>query len=195
MKGVSQEEFADKIGVSRQAVSKWESEQSVPDLDKIIIMSEYFDVTTDYLLKGIESTGQDGSRTVDAGNSASVATAVNFIGWITAIAGWYEKQLLMNIAGGLAVMAVGCMIFSIGLANSKKNITKAKSFFWCINVWVLSFIPLSSIYNLLFRGQLAPYPMPNQRLWSYPVFWLLYIGGCTTVVLLNSAKKHKNNNL
>ena len=53
-KGISQEDLADKVGVSRQAVSKWESEQSVPDLDKIIIMSEYFDVTTDYILKGIE---------------------------------------------------------------------------------------------------------------------------------------------
>ena len=53
-KGISQEELADKLGVSRQAVSKWESEQSVPEMEKIIAMSEFFDVTTDYLLKGIE---------------------------------------------------------------------------------------------------------------------------------------------
>lgn len=53
-KGMSQEELANEIGVSRQAVSKWESEQSVPDIDKIIFMSEYFDVTTDYILKGVE---------------------------------------------------------------------------------------------------------------------------------------------
>ena len=52
-KGISQEELADKVGVSRQAVSKWESEQSVPDLDRVIIMSEYFGVTTDYILKGL----------------------------------------------------------------------------------------------------------------------------------------------
>ena len=53
-KGFSQEELADKIGVSRQAVSKWESEQSTPDLEKIIVMSDFFGVTTDYILKGIE---------------------------------------------------------------------------------------------------------------------------------------------
>ena len=53
-KGISQEELADKVGVSRQAVSKWESEQSMPDVEKIIIMSDYFNVTTDYILKGIE---------------------------------------------------------------------------------------------------------------------------------------------
>ena len=52
--GISQEELADKVGVSRQAVSKWESEQSMPDVEKIIIMSDYFNVTTDYILKGIE---------------------------------------------------------------------------------------------------------------------------------------------
>jgi len=51
-RGLSQDELADKIGVSRQAVSKWESEQSMPDLDKIIVMSDLFEVTTDYILKG-----------------------------------------------------------------------------------------------------------------------------------------------
>ena len=41
-KGISQEQLADVVGVSRQAVSKWESEQSIPDLEKVILMSDYF---------------------------------------------------------------------------------------------------------------------------------------------------------
>ena len=49
--GLSQEELAEKMGVSRQSVSKWEGAQSVPDLNKIIMLSEIFGVTTDYLLK------------------------------------------------------------------------------------------------------------------------------------------------
>ncbi len=49
--GWSQEELADKLGVSRQSVSKWESAQSVPDLNRIIKLAEIFGVTTDYLLK------------------------------------------------------------------------------------------------------------------------------------------------
>lgn len=49
--GWSQEELADKINVSRQAVSKWESAQTIPDLEKILQLSTLFGVTTDYLLK------------------------------------------------------------------------------------------------------------------------------------------------
>ncbi len=50
-KGWSQEELAEKMNVSRQAVSKWESAQSLPDLGKILALSTLFGVTTDYLLK------------------------------------------------------------------------------------------------------------------------------------------------
>lgn len=49
--GMSQEELAEKMNVSRQAVSKWEGAQSIPDLDKILQLSELYGVTTDYLLK------------------------------------------------------------------------------------------------------------------------------------------------
>ena len=49
--GWSQEELAGRLGVSRQSVSKWESAMSIPDLDKILQMSQVFEVSTDYLLK------------------------------------------------------------------------------------------------------------------------------------------------
>lgn len=52
IRGWSQEELAYRLGVSRQAVSKWESSQSTPDMERIIQMSELFGVTTDWLLKG-----------------------------------------------------------------------------------------------------------------------------------------------
>lgn len=65
-RGLSQEELGEKMGVSRQAVSKWETGQAVPDVDKIIQMSEIFGVTTDYLLKDeINSTN---TANTDSGN-------------------------------------------------------------------------------------------------------------------------------
>lgn len=56
--GWSQEELAEQMNVTRQSVSKWEGAQSVPDLGKIIRLSELFNVSTDYLLKDeIEDVG------------------------------------------------------------------------------------------------------------------------------------------
>ena len=45
---LSQEALAEKMNVSRQAVSIWESDQSIPDIEKIVNLSELFGVTTDY---------------------------------------------------------------------------------------------------------------------------------------------------
>ena len=56
--GWSQEELAERLNVSRQSVSKWESAQSMPDIDKILQLSSLFSVTTDCLLKG----GQDDTQ-------------------------------------------------------------------------------------------------------------------------------------
>ncbi len=49
--GWSQEELAEKMAVSRQSISKWEGAQSVPDMGRIVRLSEIFGVSTDYLLK------------------------------------------------------------------------------------------------------------------------------------------------
>lgn len=48
--GFSQDELADKLGVSRQSISKWESNQSNPELEKVVKLAEIFDTSTDYLL-------------------------------------------------------------------------------------------------------------------------------------------------
>lgn len=49
--GWTQEDLAQKLGVSRQSVSKWESAGAIPDLKKIIQLADLFGVSTDYLLK------------------------------------------------------------------------------------------------------------------------------------------------
>lgn len=59
VKGISQEELASLMNVTRQAVSKWETGQSLPDSEKVIRLSEIFGVTTDYLLKGKENDPMD----------------------------------------------------------------------------------------------------------------------------------------
>lgn len=91
-KGWSQEELAMKLNVSRQSVSKWESTSSVPDLSKIIKLSEIFDVSTDFLLKdeitleeGVEETPaviparSDSEKETEAVRSVTLEEAESFL--------------------------------------------------------------------------------------------------------------------
>ena len=65
--GWSQEELADRMRVSRQAVSKWEAAQTTPDLEKILTLSKLFGVTTDYLLKDELETEEFTNDTLEPG--------------------------------------------------------------------------------------------------------------------------------
>ena len=58
-KYISQEELADIMNVSRQSISKWELDQSYPDIDNIVRLAKYFDVTVDFLVQGEENVSMD----------------------------------------------------------------------------------------------------------------------------------------
>ena len=67
-KNMTQEDIADYLKVSRQTVSKWELDKTVPDIEKLVRLSDLYEVSLDYLLKGevreeIEETDKEGNRT------------------------------------------------------------------------------------------------------------------------------------
>ena len=180
-RGISQEELADNIGVSRQAVSKWESEQSTPDVEKIILLSEYFEVTTDYLLKGVEPVGEKEKKSDITFICNTVATALNLLGIVMSVFIWYSIQETGAVIAGLVFVILGTMVHVIGLGKSsgKQKISTIYRF-WKINVWTVIFIPLALIYNVIMEGIPAPYPMINiNTIYAFAVFWLVYflIGG------------------
>ena len=77
----SQEDLANELGISRQSVSKWESGNSIPDLDKIIKMSSLFGVSTDYLLKDEleEATPSESDEVIEEGKTVSLEEANSFL--------------------------------------------------------------------------------------------------------------------
>ncbi len=190
-KGISQEGLADQIGVSRQTVSKWESEQSLPDLEKIILLSEDFEVTTDYLLKGIEPKPDTPEKRIDARVFAVTGTALNFIGLVAAIMVWIEEQTTEAVAIGLIIMAMGCMIMAIGqfIGENRKS---ALRWFLVVNVWLLALIPISCIFNCIqgtlgrFSWMLTPIPQRGNSYLAYALCWLTYLVFCilTDLVLV-----------
>lgn len=163
-KGLSQEQLADQIGVSRQAVSKWESEQSAPELDKVLALSLLFQTSTDYLLKGEQPAGQ---KKPDARIFAIVATALNGVGLLLAAIGWAEHQTARSIGGGLVFMAMGCMIFAVGrVIGEEKSCRQADKIFWPVNIWLLLPIPVAVLTGGLLALRFRNFEF--SKIWVYP---------------------------
>ncbi len=195
-KGISQEQLADKIGVSRQAVSKWESEQSIPDIEKIILLSDYFETTTDFLLKGIEPV-QELEKKYHATVFAIVGTILNAIGLVSSIVIWIERQMVFAVGVGFVIMLLGTGIFLIGQFLDTKDKRKAKRLFLLPNVWILLFIPLSCCFNILsgifgggFWGRIAPIPI-LENLKTFGLYWIVYIGTCIIIDIFIAKRKVK----
>lgn len=85
-RGLSQEQLAEIIGVSRQAISKWEGGLSVPESEKLIAISEYFNVTLDYLLKEDADCIQKAEQNTGNGRSFQSHKGM-LLGIITCISG------------------------------------------------------------------------------------------------------------
>lgn len=107
--GWSQEELADQLGISRQSVSKWESGASIPDLDKIIKMSDLFGVSTDYLLKDEleEVSPSETDYVEEAARSVSVEEANTFMNDSKVFAKWLAPAVSAIILAVVPLVHLG----------------------------------------------------------------------------------------
>lgn len=112
--GWSQEELANQLGVSRQAVSKWESASSIPDLDKIVKMSIIFGVSTDYLLKDSLEAGRDTEEILEY-NTAELGMDEKAIQIISMETANVYLELLRNISSKIALGVSLCILSPIML--------------------------------------------------------------------------------
>lgn len=146
-RGITQEQLADAVGVSRQAVSKWEAEQSVPDLERIVAMAEYFDVTTDYLLRGIEPAPDVRAPRTSPRTMCIIATALDAVGLILGGGLWFEYQNWLCVAVMLIFQLAAVTVWLLTKGERPR-------WFWAVNVWFLSVIP-SALIGALLRPMLS----------------------------------------
>ena len=113
---LTQKELADKLYVTYQAVSKWESEQTTPDLEKVIAMSELFEVTTDYILKGIEPVSTTNRKTVKTLYLGFVLIFATIAGiWSFAANRFdYDEIIMIILAGGVVGLGTALIVQVIG---------------------------------------------------------------------------------
>lgn len=114
--GWSQEDLAEKLSVSRQAISKWESAQATPDLSKVILLAELFGVSTDYLLKDeIEPEDATPKEETVASGSKHVVTMEEANDYLST-----QRQSARTVALGvlLCILCPALLILLGGLATS-----------------------------------------------------------------------------
>ncbi len=109
--GWSQEELAEQLGVSRQAVSKWEGAQSIPDLDKVLALSRVFGVTTDYLLKDELGEAEPAPALDTPGRLVTMEEASAFLTMKAEVA----RRMALGVR--FCVLSPVCLLVLSGLAD------------------------------------------------------------------------------
>lgn len=111
--GWSQEELAEKMNVTRQSVSKWEQAQSLPDLEKMIRLSELFGVSLDYLVKD-EMKDSEGTNDSSAIRSVSMEEANTFL----SIKARTSKFIALGVF--LCILSPICLLILGALSETKR---------------------------------------------------------------------------
>lgn len=115
--GLSQEQLAERLNVSRQSISKWESGSSTPESEKLIAISEYFGVTLDYLMKDVEEDlpkKESGEKTGSRGKSVSgiIICAAGIVGLLVwGLISLFNSSASDQIAASSAIAIDGNGIF------------------------------------------------------------------------------------
>lgn len=123
--GWSQEELAEKLDVSRQSVSKWESAQAIPDMNRILKLSDIFGVSTDYLLKDDmdQSDTQENVEDFIKARKVTMEEAVSFLDYKAKASGRIAIGVLMCILSPVLFLALGAAYSSgkIALSDSQAS--------------------------------------------------------------------------
>lgn len=199
---LSQEQLADKLAVSRQAISKWELGESTPDTDKIILLSRMFEVFTDYLLHdGISSDSE-----IPAVKTSSelikkhynlktlfiIITGVSIIGLLMSIIAQLTWQTIFTVSIGLMVQIIGMIVFEAmsshySARDKNKEIRKD---FYALNVWFILPFPVIFLSDLFFSF----YPW-YRGYGEYLIFKLIVyviLCGIITFILKRKSKNIQN---
>jgi transcriptional regulator with XRE-family HTH domain len=124
-KNISQEELANELDVSRQTISKWETDQSLPDSDKIIPLCNYFGITSDELLTGNSNIKEAKQDNVKSNFARNIAIAVmlyifSILAIVLCAAKFDEPIIGVSIFFALIGLGTGLLIYN-GIYYSKES--------------------------------------------------------------------------
>ena len=124
-RNLSQEDLANELDVSRQTISKWETNQSIPDFDKIVPLCEYFGITTDELLTGNSNIVEAKTQDVKSNFARNIAIAVmlyilSLVAIILCAAEFNQPIIGVSIFFILIALGTGLLIYN-GIYYKKES--------------------------------------------------------------------------
>nr|WP_297283184.1 helix-turn-helix transcriptional regulator [uncultured Agathobaculum sp.] len=189
-RGLSQEELAITLGVSRQAVSKWELGDAMPDTDKVIALADYFDVTTDWLLRDIQPSSP-GSETNPIPSVTEMLRGAPILLNLT-IGGnvfgaalmiydlWQQTYYQIPTILGLFVQIGMCALF-LGLCSSiqTQDVSTGRQWrkkYWQCNIYALALMPSFWVSNIALDMLAQRFPVSSLLL--LPMTAMVYFLVC-----------------
>ena len=124
-RNLSQEDLANELDVSRQTISKWETNQSIPDFDKIVPLCEYFGITTDELLTGNSNIVEAKTQDVKSNFARNIAIAVmlyilSIVAIVLCAAEFNQPIIGVSIFFVLIALGTGLLIYN-GIYYKKES--------------------------------------------------------------------------
>jgi transcriptional regulator with XRE-family HTH domain len=194
-KGLSQEELASQLTVSRQAISKWELGESVPDTENVVQLSKIFGVSTDYLLNDEYESDKDipavkeNSETIKIEHRNNVMLSGFLFALVAALVVstivWVEQWEIRSAVSGvcfLVILAVCVCLEFLYLSkfSSKKQANAKRIKLYSIGVWFILPIPVWAVVHQATFYYLRPFLYGTQ----YLVFIAMYAILATSLTLI-----------
>ena len=186
--GMSQENLAEKLDVSRQAISRWESGAAMPDANNILQLSKLFDVTTDYLLNDDYQSDNDLPKVkeVQNDNLGQIMIYLVTLEVMILLMQFMTTFILQNVFFAfLSFLPFVAAIGGVEYAYQKKVSSateKTKNFrrkFYKISAWLGLYFPIRFVISMLAKL----YPRPYSVLLLEVIVLVVYICAATSVNL------------
>lgn len=186
--GMSQENLAEKLDVSRQAISRWESGAAMPDANNILQLSKLFDVTTDYLLNDDYQSDNDLPKVkeVQNDNLGQIMIYLVTLEVMILLMQFMTTFILQNVFFAfLSFLPFVAAIGGFEYAYQKKVSSateKTKNFrrkFYKISAWLGLYFPIRFVISMLAKL----YPRPYSVLLLEVIVLVVYICAATSVNL------------
>ncbi|MEA5144401.1 MAG: helix-turn-helix transcriptional regulator [Oscillibacter sp.] len=186
--GISQEELADKLNVSRQAISRWEMGSAQPDANNILQISKLFSVTTDYLLNDDYESDNDLPKVkkVREDNSKQILIYLVTLEVMVLIIQFMCVFILQNtFFAGMSFLLFAAVIGGFEYAFQKKSNDRSDRMvhfrrnFYKISAWLGLYFPIRFLAMIC----MSFYPRPHSALVSECVILVIYVAAALLIDL------------